>query len=112
MALMYGNDEISSRYFGESLQQTNYILDSGATCHMIPQVQDFIPGSLEDTDIHIEVADGHRITAKKKGQVQIKISNNNGDNLIVTSQNVLLAPDLCDGLFSSITLMNLGHNFF
>ena len=26
-------------------------LDSGAKCHMTPQYSDFIPGSLEDTDI-------------------------------------------------------------
>ena len=32
----------------------------------------FILGSLEDTDKHMEVADGHHITAKHKGQVQIK----------------------------------------
>ena len=39
---------------------------------MTPEVSDFIPGSLEDTDKYIEVTDGHHVTAKKKGQVQIK----------------------------------------
>ena len=33
----------------------------------------------------------------------------NGDYFIATLHNVLLAPDLCDRLFSIITLMNLGH---
>ena len=33
---------------------------------MTPEVTDFIPGSLEDTDKFIEVADGHHVTAKKK----------------------------------------------
>ena len=50
---MSGNDKSSSRDFGESLQLTNLILDSVATCHMTPQVSDFIPGSLEDTDKYI-----------------------------------------------------------
>ena len=45
MALMSDNDECPSRDFGDSLQSTNWILDSGATCHMMPQVSDFIPGS-------------------------------------------------------------------
>ena len=36
--------------------------------------------------------------------------DNNGDTFIAKLQNTLLAPDLCDGLFSSNTLMNLGHN--
>ena len=39
---------------------------------MTPDVSDFIPVSLEDTDKCIEVADGHHVTAKQKGQVGIK----------------------------------------
>ena len=39
---------------------------------MTPKVSDFIPGSLEDKDKHIEVADGHHITEKQKGQVRKK----------------------------------------
>ena len=52
--------------YGDSLQLTNWILDSGATCHMKPEVSDFIPRSLEDTDKYIEVTDRHHVTAKKK----------------------------------------------
>ena len=44
---------------------------------MTPEVSDFIPGSLDDTEKYIEVADGHQVTAKQKGQVQIKICDNN-----------------------------------
>ena len=69
----------------------------------------FIPGSLEDTDKHIEVAYRNHVTAKQKVQVQITMCNNNGDTFIVTLYNVLLAPDICDRLFSIITLINLGH---
>ena len=68
MARMSSNDECSSEKYGDSSQLTNWILDSGATCHMTPEVLDFIPGSLEDTDKYIEVADGHHVTAKQKGQ--------------------------------------------
>ena len=35
--------------------------------------------------------------------------DDNGDPFIATSQNEILAPDLCDGFFSVITLMNLGY---
>ena len=52
MARMSGDDN-SSRDFGDSSQLTNYILNSGATCHMISLVLDFIPGSLEDRDKYI-----------------------------------------------------------
>ena len=59
----------------------------------------FIPGLLEDTDKHIEVADRHHVKTKQNRQVQIKMCNNNEDPFIATLYNVLLAPDLCDRLF-------------
>ena len=71
---------------------------------------DFITGLLEDTDKHIEVTDGHHVTAKQKGQVLIKMCNDKVDTFIATLHNVILALDLCDRLFSIIMLMNLGHN--
>ena len=63
------NDELKSVEYGDSSQLTNWILDVGATCHMMPEVSDFNPGTLEDTDKYIEVADGHHVTEKQKGQV-------------------------------------------
>ena len=68
-------------------------------CHMTQEVSDFIKCSLEYMDKNIKVADGHHVTAKQKGQVQIKMCDDNGDPLIATLHNVLLAPYLCDGLF-------------
>ena len=47
---MSSNDEFPSEHFGDSSQLTDWILDSGATCHMKPEVSDLIPGSLEDTE--------------------------------------------------------------
>ena len=66
---MSRNEKRSSTDFGDSLQLTNWILDSGAMCHMTPQVLDFILGLLDDTDKYIEVADVHHVTTKQKGQV-------------------------------------------
>ena len=76
---------------------------------MTPQVSYFIPGSLEDTDKHIEVADEHHVTTKQKGQAQRKMCDDHRDPFIETLHNVLLAPDLCNRLFIIITLMNSGH---
>ena len=64
MAHMYGNDKFYSRYFGDISQLTNCILDSGATCHMTPQVSGFMPYLLEDTHKCIEAADENYVTAK------------------------------------------------
>ena len=77
---------------------------------MTPEYTDFITGSKEDTDKYIEVADGNHVTAKQKGQVQIKMCDDNGDHFIATLHNVLMAPDLCDRLFSIIMSINSGHN--
>ena len=66
MAQMSSNGECQSENVGDSLKLTNWILDSGATCHMTPEVQDFISDSLEETDKYIEVVDGHHITGGKK----------------------------------------------
>ena len=35
--------------------------------------------------------------------------DDNGKNFVATLYNVLLAPDLCDRIFSIITLINAGH---
>ena len=66
MAKISSDDERKSGKYVDSLQLTNWILDLGATFHMTPEVTYFIPGSLEDTDKFIEVADRHHVTAKKK----------------------------------------------
>ena len=76
---------------------------------MISEVSGFIPGMLEDTNKHIEVLDGHHVTEKQKGQVQIKRYVNNVDPFIATLHNVLLAPGSCNRLFSIIMLMNSEH---
>ena len=69
MARMSSNDERKSEKYGDSSQLTNWVLDSGEMYHMTPEVSDFITGLLEDADKYIEVADGHHIMAKQKGQV-------------------------------------------
>ena len=59
MTRMSGNDECSSKTFGDISQFTHWILDYGATCHITSEVSYFIPGLLEDTDKKIEVVEGH-----------------------------------------------------
>ena len=53
IARMSGNAKCPSGNFGKSSQLTNWILDSGAMYHMTPEVSDFIPGFLKDTDKNI-----------------------------------------------------------
>ena len=60
------DDKRKSGEYGDSSHLTNWILYSGATFHMTPEVTDFIPGALEDTDKFIEVADGHHIVEEHR----------------------------------------------
>ena len=111
IACILDNDESKRRYFGDSSQMTSWLLDSGATRHIIPQVLGLILVSLENTNKHIEFADGHHVTTKQKGQVWIKLCDDNGDTFIATLHNVLLTPDLCNRLFLIITSMSLVHTY-
>ena len=65
MAHMYTNEETPRKDYGERLQLTNYILDAGATCHMTPEISDFIPGLLVETDEYVEIS-GNLVTAKQQ----------------------------------------------
>ena len=76
---------------------------------MTSQVSNIIPGSLEDTDKHIEFVDGHHVTAKQKEEVRIKMCDDNEDPFIATLHNILLAPDLCERLFLIVMLINSEH---
>ena len=58
---MSSDDERKSVKYGDSSQLTNWT----------PEFSYFIPGSLEDTDKYIEVADENHVTAKQKGQLRI-----------------------------------------
>ena len=60
-------------------------------------------------DKYIGVVDRHHVMAKQKGQVRIKMCDNNGYPFIATLHNLLLAPDLCNSLFSIFAFMNSGH---
>ena len=64
---------------------------------------------MKNKDKQIEVADGHHVMAKQKGNVWIKICNNTGDLVISTLHYIILAPDLFHRLFLIIKLMNSGH---
>ena len=93
MAYMSSNAEIPRRICEDSSQLTNWILDSGVTCPMTPEILDFIPGSKVKTDKYIEVTDGNFVILKQTVEVQIKVCADNGKSLIATLYHVLLVPD-------------------
>ena len=67
MARMSNNAESPRRNYGDSSQLANWMIDSGETCHMTPEILDFIPVSLVETDKYIEIEDGNFVAAKQTG---------------------------------------------
>ena len=49
----------------------NWVMDSGATCHMTPYQSDFIKDSVKHIKKVVEVADGHNVPATLSGTVLI-----------------------------------------
>ena len=48
------------------------------------------------------------MSQKKRGQVRTKICDDSRDPFIATLHNIILAPYLCDKVFSIIALINSG----
>ena len=62
-------------------------------------------------DKYTESADGNFVTVKQTGEVQIKRRDDNRKYFFATLNNVLFSTELCDQLFSIITLINLGYKY-
>ena len=72
MARMSSDEEREIKEYGDSLQLTNWILDSGEMCHMTPEVTEFIPGSLEDTENSLKLRTDIKSRRNKKVQYLYK----------------------------------------
>ena len=88
------NVKISLKDFGGSSQLTNCVLESDVMYNMTPEIPNFLPGSLLETDKYIEVINENFITSKQTEVVQINMHDDNGKPFIETLYNALFAPDL------------------
>jgi hypothetical protein len=68
------------------------IIDSGAPCCLTPYIEDFIhqPMPIQNTTLK-GILGG--LTALVRGLGQLKIHQNNTDNIILVIENVIYAPD-------------------
>ena len=67
MACFSTNAGSSRSNYGDISQLTNWILDSGETCHMKPEISGFIMVSLVETHKYTKFAYVHFVTAKQTG---------------------------------------------
>jgi hypothetical protein len=80
-------------------ESSHAIIDSGASCCVTPYIEDFIhqPAPIKNTTLK-GIAGG--LTALGRGTVQLKIHQENKENIILVIDNVIYAPDFPIGLIS------------
>ena len=88
----------------------NWVMDSGATCHMTPYKSDFQQGSETQEDKAVEVADGFTVPSTLSGTVIIHVTSDQGDPIHIRIQGVLHVPELSRRLFSLMALIQDGHD--
>jgi hypothetical protein len=73
-------------------ETSHAIIDSGASCCVTPYIEDFIhqPTPIQNTTLK-GIAGG--LTSLGRGTVQLKIHQNDTDNIILVIYNVIYAPD-------------------
>ncbi|MCP4746931.1 MAG: hypothetical protein GY874_12460, partial [Desulfobacteraceae bacterium] len=86
-----------------------WLLDSGATSHFTPVMDDLInPVELENP-IHIQVADGSRMQATHRGVVELHFTSDQGIQVNLRLMRVLFVPGLQTRLFSIESFVSDGR---
>ena len=88
----------------------NWVMDSGATCHMTPYKSDFLPETIRSVNKVVEVADGHTVPATLCGKVLVITSTDLGQKINLRIEDVLLVPNLERRLFSLMSLIEQDHD--
>jgi hypothetical protein len=75
-----------------STKTSQAIIDSGASCCVTPHIEDFInqPTPIQNTTLK-GITGG--LTAPGRGTIQLKIQQENQENIILIIYNVIYAPD-------------------
>ena len=89
---------------------SNWIMDSGWTCHILPFRSDFIPTSFVYNKRTVQVADGSAMPAKLSGTIIVTVFTESYKPVSITQCNVLFVPQLSRRLFSLVSLIEQGHD--
>ena len=92
-------------------KKSNWIVDSGATCHMCKDVQVFDHISVLDVPQDITVGDGYSVRATGKGNVILDMYLPNGKIKRCKLADVLLVKDLSYNLLSVSKAAATGKKF-
>ena len=86
-----------------------WLLDSGATSHFTPNLNDLIDQIKLETPIWIQVADGSRMKATHQGLVELHFTSDQGIQVTLRLLRVLYVPGLQTRLFSIESFVSDGR---
>lgn len=84
----------------DSSETDQWIIDSGATCHMCNDRKSFVKIATLKKRQDVALGDGHILSATKAGDVTVKLLLSSGKTKRCRLQNVLYVPDLSYNLLS------------
>lgn len=97
-AKMVGQNEDDYLFMISPKRSTNWVVDSGATCHIANDKKAFV--TLNKIEHHLTVADGRQVHVKGKGTCRIELVNENGDKKTALITDVLYIPEIEGNLLS------------
>ena len=92
-------------------KKSNWVVDSGATCHMCKDLELFDEITVLDTPQEITVGDGYSVKATGRGDVLLKMTVADGKTQKCKLTDVLFVPDLSHNLLSVSKTTSTGKSF-
>ena len=89
-------------------KQKDWIIDSGATCHMSNCEEMFSKLKKLEEPINVHVGDGHPLKGVGKGSVKMTVTIPSGATSKIKLRNVLFVPELSYNLFSVSSAVKSG----
>lgn len=86
----------------------SWLFDSGATNHMVNNLKRFTDIDFQEGEL-CQAGAGSRLRYEGVGTVEIKITNENEDDITIMMSDVLYVPQLRENLLSTTTLMKKGY---
>lgn len=107
VSLAKDNDSDCELLFMTSSKIDGYILDSGATCHCVGSMDEFIDFDEKHSE-KVGVANGEEMTAEGKGTIRTAFLNEKNEKSVVKIPNVLYIPGIGANLLSVRKLAERG----
>lgn len=102
------NGAVVEFLFSTAVIDGGWIVDSGATCHIVGSRNSFINFNKDHRE-KVYVANGHQVTAIGKGTVCVNFVTKNGDTSAVRITDVLYVPNIKGNVISVKRLADKGY---